>query len=87
MLGRASAFRYCGSIVLAMFMLASLLTAQKVAAAESQDAVRPVAQLLNPNGTLNLSGVYSGPLDSSAYQVSLDAARGRVLSPLMTVNT
>ena len=43
----------------------------------------PLAQWLNPDGTLNLNSGYTGNLDISNYRVSMDPARGPVLRPRM----
>ncbi len=41
----------------------------------------PVETLLNPDGTLRLDGSFSGALDASGWQVSLDPERGPIFQP------
>ena len=45
----------------------------------------PLAQHLNPDGTLNLSSGYTGSLDIRSYSVSMDPKRGPIFRPLMSV--
>jgi hypothetical protein len=68
-------------IALAVSIVAGVLSTQVAAAAGPNDARQPVSHLLTSDGTLNLSAGYSGPLDSSGYNVSLDPARGPVFRP------
>jgi hypothetical protein len=54
--------------------------------AAKSDAGLPVAQLLNVDGTLDLSKGYSGQVDIANYGVSLDPDHGPVFRPLATPN-
>src|SRR5262245_8833785 len=83
---RISVFRSFFKTVLAISIVMGVLPAYAAAAASSNDTSLPVAQLLNTDGTLNVNAGYSGPLDFSGYNVSLDRVRGPVFSPLMTLN-
>ncbi|MDW8145464.1 MAG: hypothetical protein RMJ48_04045 [Roseiflexaceae bacterium] len=46
-----------------------------------EDAAIAPADLLNPDGTLNLNGGVSGALDLDGWRVTLDPQRGPVLTP------
>lgn len=41
----------------------------------------PLANLLNPDGTLRLDGTFSGVLDVSGWQINLDPRRGPLFQP------
>ena len=73
-----------GITLLALTFSAWGVTLTKAAAADTgSEAARPVQQLLNPDGTLNLTTGYSGSLDIAGYSVSLDPLHGPVFSPAL----
>jgi CSLREA domain-containing protein len=68
-------------------LLASVLSSAATASpAQAAEPALSVEQLLNPDGTLDLSTGYNGPLDVSNFSVSLDPARGPTFQPLATPN-
>ncbi|MBI5825073.1 MAG: CSLREA domain-containing protein [Chloroflexi bacterium] len=68
-------------------LLASLLgRATPAQAAEGNAASLPVERLLNADGTLDLSTGYSGELDITNFDVSLDPALGPTFKPLASPN-
>lgn len=58
----------------------SLWPAPRRASARST-AAAPPETLLNPDGTLRLDGTFSGALDVSGWQVTLDPERGPLFAP------
>jgi stage V sporulation protein SpoVS len=74
-------------IFLLIAMLFSALTpaAQVTAQTESASSkgVSPVG-MLNPDGTLNLSGDFNGALDLAGYSVQMDPKRGPIFGPALT---
>ncbi len=64
-------------------LLSSMRTAihPSLPAAVAAPAI-PLEHLLNPDGTLRLDGAFSGTLDVSGWQVTLDPQRGPVLQSL-----
>lgn len=54
------------------------------ARAAAGTVAEPISQLINTDGTVNLSSGYKGNLDIKNYGVVLDPLRGPVLKPLMT---
>ncbi len=66
-------------------LLAQTFSSQGITPASAQSAADlPAAgQFINADGSLNLTTGYSGGLDVSNYNVTLDPARGPVFSPLV----
>ncbi|MBI5825074.1 MAG: DNRLRE domain-containing protein [Chloroflexi bacterium] len=65
-------------------LLASLLGRATPAQAAESNAALPVERLLNTDGTLDLSTGYSGELDITNFDVSLDPVLGPTFKPLAT---
>jgi trimeric autotransporter adhesin len=72
-------------LVLAAFLCGLLTPASAAQAAVQMPPAKGVLAapggFLNPDGTLKLDGSFSGSLDLSSYNVSLDPARGPVFGP------
>ncbi len=70
-----------------IFTLSVLLGGVRVTAQPPQPgeapapAAAPVETLLNPDGTLRLNGAFSGALDVSGWQVTLDSEQGPIFQP------
>lgn len=68
----------CAALVAVLFALSVLTGAGSLAHAAP---TLSVSDLLNPDGTLNTSRGINGALDLRGWNVTLDAARGPILSP------
>ena len=77
---RSGSIFYVFTLFALLTLLFGMLPAGPVRAAENTDL--PVEQLLNSDGTLNLTTGYSGNLDISNYGVMIDPERGPVFKPL-----
>ena len=71
-------FRVSSVLVLALALTLGLVGA---APALAQPQTVPVAALLNPDGTLNMTVAVNSALDLRGWGVTLDSQRGPVLSP------
>ncbi|MEK6751509.1 MAG: choice-of-anchor Q domain-containing protein [Chloroflexota bacterium] len=75
------------NFLFAFVLLASLLGGATPAQAAEGNTALPVERLLNADGTLDLSAGYSGELDITNFDISLDPALGPVFKPLAVPNT
>ena len=79
----ARVFLFSANVFLLVVLLAGLFlfTPNTVPVVLAHPGIT-LAQLVNPDGTLNLSTGFNGSLDLAGWQVTLDAKRGPVFTPL-----
>ncbi|MBK8421174.1 hypothetical protein [Candidatus Villigracilis saccharophilus] len=78
--------KFSFNVLFVFILLASLLGSATPAQAAQRDATLPVERLLKADGRLDLSTGYSGELDITNFDVSLDPALGPTFKPLASPN-